>query len=149
MTARHMTEGEREELIALEKNATPGPWSAEPGTYVHTGWTVITARGEGMPPNSPLAIIGAISNLLGAEEAMKDAAFIAAMRNALPYLLSTSAAVRGMREALQLFRDHYPRGINPWLDEAHSKARAALSGIEGEDEQATRGEDAATAPTDS
>lgn len=53
-------------------------------------------------------------------------------------LLSTSAAERGMREALQLFRDHYPRGINPWLDEAHSKARAALSGIEGEDEQATR-----------
>lgn len=49
---------------------------------------------------------------------------------------STSTTERGMREALQLFRDHYPRGINPWLDEAHSNARAALSGIEGEDEQA-------------
>lgn len=37
------------------------------------------------------------------------------------------AAAPDLVEALKLFRDHYPAGINPWLDEACTKARAALS----------------------
>lgn len=32
-----------------------------------------------------------------------------------------------MREALELFFNHYPHGINPYLDDAHRKARAALA----------------------
>ena len=40
--------------------------------------------------------------------------------------------MRGALEALQLFHDHYPHGINPWLDEAHTKARAALATKETE-----------------
>ena len=158
MTARPITEGEREKLIALEKNATPGPWSAELGAYVHTDWTVITARGEGMTPNSPLAVIGAISNLLGAEEAMKDAAFIAAMRNALPALLSTSSEVRRLREALEKIArqtlsvdmsvdDQLGGDFEGAYNYMIEDARAALS-VEGEDGRATRSQGLATAPTD-
>jgi hypothetical protein len=32
-------------------------------------------------------------------------------------------------EALDQFQMHYPHGINPWLDEAVSKARATLANI--------------------
>lgn len=88
-------------LVELDKAATPRPWSAELGEYVHTGWTVITARGEGMTPSSPLAVIGKISNVLGEDEAMKEAALIAAARNALPALLASAAAAQTMREALE------------------------------------------------
>jgi hypothetical protein len=35
-------------------------------------------------------------------------------------------------EALRQFAAHYPRGINPFLDDAHSKARAALARIGGQ-----------------
>jgi hypothetical protein len=34
-----------------------------------------------------------------------------------------------MQEALTLFCDHYPHGINPCLDEAYNKARAALAAL--------------------
>lgn len=63
-------------------------------------------------------------------------------------LLSTSAAVRGMREALEKILTAQDVGDEVMVIETATKALAALSGIEGEDEQATRGEDAATAPTD-
>jgi len=76
-------------------------------------------------------------------------------------LLSTSSAVRGMREAAQALNDEVDRmwndvhRFNPPSWESHQKAickaqqnlYAALSLVEGEDKQATRGEDAATAPT--
>lgn len=34
-------------------------------------------------------------------------------------------------EALRQFEAHYPRGINPFLDDAHAKARAVLAKIGG------------------
>ncbi len=54
-------------------------------------------------------------------------------------LLSTSAAVRGMREALEKIAGHYGNVGSTYREQAHlmrETARAALSGIEGEDEQA-------------
>lgn len=44
--------------------------------------------------------------------------------------LITEASVTlhdGGRAALQKFVDHYPHGINPYLDEAYSEAREALA----------------------
>ena len=53
-----------------------------------------------------------------------------------------------MREALEKILTAQDVGDEVMVIETATKALAALSGIEGEDEQATRGEDAATAPTD-
>ncbi|OYW31988.1 MAG: hypothetical protein B7Z41_09725 [Rhizobiales bacterium 12-66-7] len=106
-------------LVELEKTATPGPWSAEPGEYVHTGWTVVTARGEGMTPSSPLAVIGKISNLLGEDEAMKEAALIAAARNALPTLLASAAAAQVARVALEKAAGWF----GDYADEHHTKTQ--------------------------
>lgn len=115
MTARPMTEGEREEALRIANNIVGS------GTVQHY---------------SPSA----------AEYKLADA------------LLSTSAAERGMREALPLavaaleeaeailggeYGDQHAV-----LCERMADLRAALSGIEGEDEQATRAEDGPTAPTD-
>lgn len=41
-----------------------------------------------------------------------------------------AGVVAELVEALRKFEAHYPRGINPFLDEAHSKARAILAKLE-------------------
>ena len=63
-------------------------------------------------------------------------------------LLSTSAAVRGMREALESIRYHSENqdmSHRTFRIKARECAEAALS-LEGEDEQATRADDGPTAP---
>ncbi len=43
-------------------------------------------------------------------------------------------AAPDLLDALLQFEAHYPHGINPWLDEAWNKARAAIAKAEGRDQ---------------
>lgn len=43
--------------------------------------------------------------------------------------LSRDALFDEMVEALAMFESHYPRGVNPFLDEAAARARAVLSKV--------------------
>lgn len=51
---------------------------------------------------------------------------LAEMRCALLEALEDTKATPEVSEALAIFVAHYPHGINPYLDDAHRKARAAL-----------------------
>jgi len=54
------------------------------------------------------------------------------MREDLAALEAADAGVVAeLVEALRQFEAHYPRGINPFLDDAHAKARAVLAKIGG------------------
>jgi hypothetical protein len=57
-----------------------------------------------------------------------DKAKLARIRAALAALLSPQGGERekALEEALQMFVDHYPHGVNPYLDEAYGKAKDAL-----------------------
>lgn len=83
--ADKLTDEDVAELERLCAAATPEPWDFEPGDWPHKCHTVITARRSGMTARSPLALI---SDVLGSEEAAKDAAFIVRARTAIPALLS-------------------------------------------------------------
>lgn len=50
--------------------------------------------------------------------------------NAESKLAVSEAKLAKAVDALQEFCSHYPRGINPFLDDAHIKARAALAELE-------------------
>jgi hypothetical protein len=63
--------------------ATPGPWKAENGTYVHAGSFVITADKEGMNSATPLARISDFD-----DGAAHDANFIAHAPDDITYLLA-------------------------------------------------------------
>lgn len=86
-----LTAEEREELERLEKAATPGPWApAAHGSPQERWWTV--AKSEGMPRQ--------VARITSSFE--HDARLIAAMRNALPALLSAARRVEELREAVPL-----------------------------------------------
>lgn len=103
---------------------TPGPWE------VHNGTDVYPVDDEKArfyvadcdPDNAPVA-----SSLLEpGEHPNTDATYEQAMANA-----RLIAAAPDMLEALRRFEAYYPAGINPWLDEAASLARAAIAKAEG------------------
>lgn len=125
MTARPMTEGEMEKR--LDTLLSDLGWA-----YIETG------AGGGCERTS--------AEITRATKEIHD------------LLLSTSSAVRGMREALETIifistvpedDDHrilFAATMHLSLAQIKRAALAALS-LEGEDKQATRGDDAATAPT--
>lgn len=92
MSAHTMTEEEAGKLERLEKAATPGPWreDTDPGCTGVIG-----------PDGYMIADCMIVSLRKGAPTQARcdsNARLIAAMRNALPALLSTSTALREMRE---------------------------------------------------
>jgi hypothetical protein len=58
-----------------------------------------------------------------------DATIVAEMDN--PVDARLMAASPDMKKALRLFVAHYPHGINPYLDQAYSEARDALTKVGG------------------
>lgn len=63
-------------------------------------------------------------------EAAKSAAQADYEARILAALEPDAGVVAELVDALRKFEAHYPRGINPFLDEAHSKARATLAKLE-------------------
>lgn len=95
-----LTDEERAKLVALEKEATPGPWRAAAPKGRATGYTSIVEGADGR-----MALFAG-TPFRSDEEIVANCALTVATRNALPALLAADAAVRGMREALESIRYH-------------------------------------------
>ena len=90
-----LTDEERAKLVALEKEATPGPWRAAAPKGRATGYTSIVEGADGR-----MALFAG-TPFRSDEEIVANCALTVATRNALSSLLAADAAVRGMREALE------------------------------------------------
>lgn len=105
----------------MSKNGwTPGPWVVDrewPNNKV-CGHTAIS--GSVGKPREHRAMVQVVTSLEGGTYREGDA-------NA-----RLIAAAPELAEALQMFVDHYPACINPFLDEAYRNARLALSKARGE-----------------
>lgn len=86
-----LTDEERAKLVALEKEATPGPWRAAAPKGRATGYTSIVEGADGR-----MALFAG-TPFRSDEEIVANCALTVATRNALPALLAADAAVRGMR----------------------------------------------------
>ena len=86
------------DLAQLESAATPGPWEAVPERYLDRGDWGIFAPGGRVVAAVPVHLV------LRANEAQRkqfaaDAAFIVAVRNELPHLLSELTRLRAIEVA--------------------------------------------------
>ena len=106
LEAANLIEKLRAEIAAWNRRASPtteGEGGGEDAREI--AQRVIDTWGDGNPPIVVLA-----RALLSSPDARRE-------------------ALEEAREALQLFHDHYPHGVNPWLDEVYSKAGTFLRAL--------------------